>query len=222
MTCSTPIGPRAVVVAAVAAGVFAVASGCAWFGSGRSLPDSPAIDDAHRNHIIEATAASEADIQTARTLLGEDRIVDSLNLLIDRIKFVQTLLYDEYILKSQAYDAMDLRTALGYDDLINELRRAEDGLVQSLNEPLNKILNEILLQNPDPRRREEAVDAIDGGANEIFIQFKTGYREEIVRSFRVRLRSERNVAVRGKMAGVLSKLSTGQGELEATEAAFEN
>ena len=272
-------------------------SGCAWFGIGRELPDSPVIDDAHRSRIIQATAASEADIQASRKLLREERTVDSLNLLVNRIKFLQTLLYDEYILKSRAYDAMDLQTARGYGGLIVDLRRAEEGLVKSLNEPLNKILNDILIRNPDPRRREEAVDrikslqtllydeyivksrsydamdlptareyaqlildlkraeeglvkslngplnsilndllvrnpdprrreeavdAINGGANEIFIQFKTGYREEIVRSFRVRLRTERNVAVKVKMAAVLSKLATGQGERAAAAAALEN
>lgn len=146
--------------------------------------------------------------------------MDSLNLLVNRIKFLQTLLYDEYILKSEAYAAMDLPTAKEYAGIIVDLKRAEEGLVKSINEPLNKILNEILIRNPDPRRREEAVDAIDGGANEIFIQFKTGYREEIIRSFRVRLRSERNVAVKVKMGAVLTKLSTGQGEQAAAAEAL--
>jgi hypothetical protein len=100
------------------------------------------------------------------------------------------------------------------------LKRAESGLVRSLNGPLNKILNDMLIRNPDPRRREEAVDAIDGGANEIFIQFKTGYREEIVRSFRVRMRNEQNVGVRVKMAAVLLKLAVGPIETAAVAAAI--
>lgn len=202
------------------AAVIALAPGCAWFGLGDDLPDSPLVDDGHRSRILAATAAAEADIQHSRRLLKEGRTVDSLNLLINRIKFLQTLLYDEYILKSGAYDAMDLQTAREYAGLIVDLKRAEEGLVKSINEPLNKILNEMLIRNPDPRRREEAVDAIDGGANEIFIQFKTGYREEIIRSFRVRLRTERNVAVKVKMGGVVAKLSTGQGEQAATAAAL--
>jgi len=181
--------------------------GSACFGG--DFPDSPVVTADHRVKIINATASAEGDIGAARRLLKEERTVDALNLLLDRIKTLQTLLYDEYILRSQAYDAMDLPTAKEYGLLIGELKRAEGALVMMLNEPLNIILNRILIGNPDPRRREEAVEAINGGANEVFIQFKTGYREEIVRSFRVRLRTERNVGVRVKMVAVLKKLAPG-------------
>ena len=180
---------------------------CAACFGGGAFPESPIVTADHRVKVIHATAAAEADIGEAQRLLKEERTVDALNLLLDRIKTLQTLLYDEYILRSAAYDAMDLPTAREYGGLIVELKRAENALVRMLNEPLNRILNRILLANPDPRRREEAVDAINGGANEVFIQFKTGYREEIVRSFRVRMRTEHNVGLRVKMAAVLEKLA---------------
>ena len=191
--------------------------GCAMFGGGREFPDPKPVEEAHRARIIQATVNAGKDIERARKLMKEERVVDSLNLLLDRIKALQTLLYDEYILKSAAYDAMDLPTAREYARLILDLKRAEEGLVKSLNEPLNFILNDLLIRNPDPRRREEAVDAINGGANEIFIQFKTGYREEIVRSFRVRVRNERNVGVRVKLVAVLNKLAVGSAERASLE-----
>ena len=166
------------------------------------------LPDAHHAKVIAATAAAEGDILTARKLLKDKRTVDALNLLLNRIKTLQTLLYDEYILKSRAYDRMDLPTARSYGKLIGELEQAENTLVKWLNEPLDVVLNRILIDHPDPRKREEALDAIDSGANEIFIQFKTGYRREIVRSLKVRGRSEPNVAVQAKMRAILSKLDT--------------
>ncbi len=196
VVANTLLGPALVALAA---------TGCFLRGGG--FPAPPVVTDDHRARIIAATADAEADIGRARNLLREERVVDALNLLLDRIKTLQTLLYDEYLLRSQAYDSMDLPTAREYGVFIRELQRAETAALMWLNEPLNIILNKILLANPDPRRREEAVDAINGGANEVFIQFKTGYREEIVRSLRVRLRSEHHVGVRVKMNAVLGKLS---------------
>ncbi len=204
---------RMILVAALAL----LAQSCAMFGGGRDFPDPQPVEEAHRVRIIQATVAAGQDIERARKLMKEERVVDSLNLLLDRIKSLQTLLYDEYIVKSGAYDAMDLPTAREYAQLILDLKRAEEGLVKSLNGPLNSILNDLLVRNPDPRRREEAVDAINGGANEIFIQFKTGYREEIVRSFRVRVRTERNVGVRVKLVAVLNKLAVGAAERASME-----
>jgi hypothetical protein len=181
-------------------------AGCLW---GDGLPDSPVITHDHRMKVIDATAAAEADIGLARDMVKGDRVVAAMTLLLDRVKNLQTLLYDEHILKSRAYMALDLETAKAYGGLIVDLQRAENGALRMINEPLNRILNRILLGHPDPRRREEAVDAIDGGANEVFIQFKTGYREEIVNSLAVRMRSEENVTVRNKMAAVVAKLSVG-------------
>ncbi len=164
------------------------------------------IPQAHTVKVLEAVAAAEQDLGAAQQLMREERPVDALRALLKRLKTLDTQLYDEYRLKSLAYQAGDLPTVRAHAMLIAEMEQADAALLTYLNEPLAVILEDILMKHPDPRAREEALDIIAGSAHEVFTRFKGGYRTEIVDNLRVRARGESNLALRSKMQRIIETL----------------
>lgn len=171
-----------------------------------SGPSSYRVSEAHTQKVLTSVAAAEEDLGTARRTMKEKRYVDALRMVLNRLKTLDTQIYDEYKLKSRAYNEGHLPTVKAYAMLIHELQQAERALLLYLNEPLSVILQQILLKHPDPRAREEALDIIAGSANEIFTRFKSGYRTELLDNLRVRSQSEENVALRTKMNDIIAVL----------------
>lgn len=166
------------------------------------------ISHDHTRKVLAATAAAEEDLQAAKMLMREKRYIEALRTVLNRLKALDTAIYDEYKLKSQAYIDGDLSTVWGYALLIGELQRVEEALLQYLNEPLTYILERILLADPDPRARDEALDIIAGSANEIFTQFQAGYRQDLLDNLEVRVKSEEDVSLRTKMTKIIEMLKT--------------
>lgn len=164
------------------------------------------VSEAHTAKVLGAVATAEQDLGAAQQLMKEERQVDALRAVLKRLKALDTQLYDEYRLKSLAYEDGDLPTVRQHAMLIVELEKAETALLLYLNEPLAHILEDILMKHPDPRAREEALDIIAGSANEVFTRFKGGYRTDIVDNLRVRARGESNLALRSKMQRIIETL----------------
>ncbi len=160
----------------------------------------------HTTKVLSAVATAEGDLKSARALMKEGRHVDALRTVLNRLKALDTQLYDEYQLKSKAYNDGHLPTVKAYAGLIRELEAAEHALLLYLNEPLSVILQQILLKHPDPRAREEALDIIAGSANEVFTRFKAGYRQELLDNLEVRAEGENNLALRTKMLQIIETL----------------
>jgi len=161
----------------------------------------------HTTKILSATATAEEDLVAAKQLMREERYLDAFRTVLNRLKSLDNQIYDEYKLKSAAYLEGDLPTVRGYAVLIGELEKAEDALLQYLNEPLTVVLEKILLNNPDPRAKDEALDVIAGSANEVFTQFQEGYRQDLLDNLEVRAKGETDVALSTKMLKIIETLN---------------
>ncbi len=175
--------------------------GCLLFSSNESR-----VPDEHVRKVLSATAAAEQDLKKARRLMKEKRYVDALRTVLNRLKILDTQIYDEQKLKSKAYQEGHLPTVRVYATLLEELQEAENALLLYLNEPLTYILQNILLKHPDPRAREEALDILAGSANEVFTRFQAGYRKDLLDSLEVRIKGEEEVTLRTKMKKIIDIL----------------
>ncbi|MBM4319389.1 MAG: hypothetical protein FJ125_05355 [Deltaproteobacteria bacterium] len=183
-----------------------LACAVSWTGCGGSSKNL--VSTEHTQKVLAATAAAEEDLHTAQQLMKEQRYIEALRSVLNRLKALDTQIYDAYKLKSQAYLAGHLPAVQGIALLIGELEKVEDALLQYLNEPLSIILERILLSDPDPRAREEALDIIAGSANEIFTQFRSGYRQDLLDNLVVRVKSENNLGLRTKMLKIIETLNS--------------